>query len=104
MRQRLLNGALAGALAGLFCLLAATAYTEVKQDDSAASCASENHTPNRQAAGCEICVVPPCDTGAMTASNCAGGATCIIDGKVVNRDPKSKRIESRLRTGLQMQP
>jgi hypothetical protein len=44
MRQRLLNGALAGALAALFCLLAATAYTEVKQDDAEASCALGNHT------------------------------------------------------------
>ena len=103
MRQRLLNGALAGALAALFCLLAATAYTEVKQDDVEAGCASENHTLDRQAARCEICVVPPCDSGAMTASNCTSGTTCIIDGKVVSRDPKSKRIESRLRTGLQIQ-
>ena len=104
MRQRLLNGALAGALAGLFCLLAATAYEEVKQDDAEVGCASENHTLDRQAARCEICVVPPCESGAMTASHCAGAANCIIDGKVVSRDPKSKRIESRLRTGLQMQP
>lgn len=104
MRQRLLNGALAGALAGLFCLLAATAYIEVKQGDADVGCAAENHTLEPQPARCEICVVPPCDSGATTASHCAGGATCIIGGKVVSRDPKSKRIESRLRTGLQMQP
>ncbi|GLS40170.1 hypothetical protein GCM10010869_57670 [Mesorhizobium tianshanense] len=41
MRQRLLNGALAGALAALFCLLAATAYTEVRQDEAEARCTSE---------------------------------------------------------------
>lgn len=104
MRQRLLNGALAGALAGLFCLLAATAYIEVKQDHAEVDCASENHTLDRQAARCEICVVPPCDSGAITASHCTGAASCIIDGKVVSRDPKSKRIESRLRSGLQIQP
>ena len=104
MRQRMLNGALAGALAGLFCLLAATAYEEVKQDHAEVGCASENHTIERQAARCEFCVMPPCESGAMTASHCAGAASCILDGKVVSRDPKSKRIESRLRAGLQVQP
>lgn len=53
MRQRLLNGALAGALAALFCLLAATAYTEVKPDEAEVRCAFGKHTLKRQATGCE---------------------------------------------------
>jgi hypothetical protein len=104
MRQRLLNGALAGALAALFCLLAATAYTEVKQDDAEASCVAENPAIKRQAARCEICVATTCDTRAMTVSNCGRRATCAIDGKVVDRDPKSNRIESRPRAVVQMKP
>ncbi|UVK41062.1 hypothetical protein LHFGNBLO_002614 [Mesorhizobium sp. AR10] len=97
MRQRLLNGALAGALAALFCLLAATAYTEVKQDEAETSCASESHTLKRQATKCEICVATTCDTSARTVGNGGSGATCTTGGKVVDRNPKSKRTESRLR-------
>lgn len=104
MRQRLLNGALAGALAAVFCLLAATAYTEVKQAEAEARCASENHILERQTSGCEIRVAATCDTGAMTVSNCGKGAACAIDGKVVDQAPTSKRIESRPRAGMQMQP
>ncbi|CCV08770.1 conserved exported hypothetical protein [Mesorhizobium metallidurans STM 2683] len=104
MRQRLLNGALAGALAALFCLLAATAYTEVKQNQAEASCASETHTFKRQANRCENCVATTCYNGAMAARNCGQGATCTIDGKVVNQAPKSKRTEGRLWAGMQMQP
>jgi hypothetical protein len=104
MRQQLLNGALAGALAALFCLLAATAYTEVIQGDAEASCVSENHTLKPQEARCEICVTTPCETGAMAVRNCDREATCTIDGKLVDRAAKSKRIESRLRAGMQIQP
>ncbi|MGX9115952.1 hypothetical protein ACWTU6_04540 [Mesorhizobium sp. BHbsci] len=81
MRQRLLNGLLAGALAALFCLLAATAYTEVKHDEAEASCASENYTLNRQASRCEICVATTCHTGAMSVSNCGKGAACAIEAR-----------------------
>jgi len=102
MRQRLLNGALAGALACLFCLLAATAYTEVKQDDAEASCVSESHALKPQAARREISVATPC--GAMAVNNCQGGAACAIGGRLVDRDPKSSRVESRLWAGMQMQP
>jgi hypothetical protein len=104
MRQRLLNATLAGALAAVFCLLAATAYTEVEQDDAQANCASANHTIERQATRCEICVVAPCDTSAMTMSNCGREATCAINGKVVDQAPKSRRTESRPRAEIQMQP
>ncbi|UDL88803.1 hypothetical protein LGH82_27405 [Mesorhizobium sp. PAMC28654] len=104
MRQRLLNGALAGALAGLFCLLAATAYTEVRQDDTEANCASGNHALKSQAAGCKTCVAMPCDTSAMAMKNCDRAAACTIDGKLIDRDPKSYRSESRLWAGMQMQP
>ncbi|WP_287330107.1 hypothetical protein [Mesorhizobium sp.] len=81
MRQRLLNGLLVGALAALFCLLAATAYTEVKQDEAEASRASENHTLNRQAIRCEICVATTCHIGAMSVSNCCKGAACAIEAR-----------------------
>lgn len=104
MRQRSLNSALAGALAALFCLLAATAYTEVKQDDVEANCASGNHVLKSQAAGCEICKAKPCDTSAMAMDNCYKAATCTVDGKLVDRDPKSYRNESPLWAGIQMQP
>ncbi|SDA81650.1 hypothetical protein [Mesorhizobium qingshengii] len=104
MRQRLLNGALAGALAALFCLLAATAYTEVKQDDAEASCASADHTLGQQAARCGNCLVATYDSCAVSVSNCGGRATCAIDGKVVDRAPKSKQIESRPWALVQMQP
>lgn len=104
MRQRLLNGALAGALAGLFCLLAATAYTEVKQDDAEAGCASANHAFPQQADRCENCVAATYDTCAVSVSNCVGRATCTIDGKVVDRVPKSKRTESRPWALVQVQP
>jgi hypothetical protein len=104
MRQRLLNAALAGALAALVCLLAAAAHAEVEQDDAEASCASGNHTLRRQAARYEIGLAATCDAGAMTVSNCGGRATYAIDRKVVDRVPKSKRIESRLRAVVQMQP
>ncbi|CCV15779.1 hypothetical protein [Mesorhizobium sp. STM 4661] len=104
MRQRLLNGALAGALAALFCLLAATAYTEVKRDEAEASCASENHTLKGKATGCETCIARTCDTGAMTVRNCGKGAGCAIDGKVVNQAARSKRLEGRPQAGMQMQP
>jgi hypothetical protein len=80
MRQRLLNGVLVGALAALFCLLAATAYTEVKQAEAEASCA-ENHTLNRQATRCEICVATTCHTGAMSVSNCGKGAARAIEAR-----------------------
>jgi hypothetical protein len=41
----------------------------------------------------------------MTVSNCGKEAACAIDGKAINRTPrKSKRTESRLRAGMQMQP
>jgi hypothetical protein len=104
MRQRSLNSVLAGALAALFCLLAATAYTEVKHDDAGPSCAFENHTLKPRPARCEICVASPCDSGAMTVKSCAKGRTCIIGGRLVDRDPKSTRLESRLWAGIQMQP
>lgn len=104
MRQRLLNGALAGALAALFCLLAATAYTEVKQDDAEASCAPANHTFRQQAARCGNCLAATYDTCSVSVSNCGGRATCVVDGKVVDRAPKSKRIESRRWALVQMQP
>ncbi|MCV3206976.1 hypothetical protein OHD62_10010 [Mesorhizobium sp. YC-39] len=100
----MLNGALAGALAALFCLLAATAYTEVKREEAEVRCASENHTLRGQATRCEICVATTCDTGAMAVRNCGKRAACAIDGKVVNQAPKSKRLESRPRVGMQMQP
>ena len=104
MRQRLLNGALAGALAALFCLLAATAYTEVKQDDAEVSCASANHTFLQQAARCGNCLAVTHDACAVSVSNCGGRATCAIDGKMVDRVPKSKRIESRPWAVVQVQP
>ena len=104
MRQRLLNGALAGALAGLFCLLAATAYTEVNQGDAKTDCISESHSRRPQPARCETCVSTPCDTGATIVKNCAAGRTCIIGGRLLDRDPKSSRIESRLWAGVQTQP
>ncbi|MCZ8544725.1 hypothetical protein OOJ09_11070 [Mesorhizobium qingshengii] len=104
MRQRLLNGALAGALAALFCLLAATAYTEVKQDDAEARCASANHTFRQQAARCGNCLAATHGACAVSVSNCGGWATCAIDGKVVDRASKSKRIESRQWAVVQMQP
>ena len=102
MRQPLLNGVLVGALAGLFCLLAATAYTEVKHDDAEASCVSESHALKPQAARREIRVATPC--GAMAVENCTAETTCTVDGKLVERDPKSSRGESRLWAGMQMQP
>ena len=104
MRQRMLNGALAGALAALFCLLAATAYTEVKHDDAEADCGSETHPLKPQVAGRESGVATSCDTNAMDVNNCRGGAACTIGGKPVDRDPKSYRAESRLWAGMQMQP
>ncbi|WP_256754349.1 hypothetical protein [Mesorhizobium sp. Mes31] len=104
MRQRLLNGALAGALAALFCLLAATAYTEVKQDDAEVSCASANHTFLQQTARCGNCLAATYDTCAMSMSHCGGRATCAIDGKMVDRVAKSKRIESRPWAVVQVQP
>lgn len=104
MRQQSLNGALAVALAGLFCLLAATAYTEVNQGDAKADCVSESYIRKPQAARCETCVSTPCDTGATIVKNCAVGRTCIIGGRLLDRDPKSSRIESRLWAGMQMQP
>ncbi|WP_245316244.1 hypothetical protein [Mesorhizobium wenxiniae] len=99
----MLNDALVGALAALFCLLAATAYTEVKHDEAEASCASENYTLNRQASRCEICVATTCHTGAMSVSNCGKGAACAIEARCQS-GTKSKRTESPLRAGLPMQP
>lgn len=104
MRQRLLNGALTGGLAALFCLLAATAYTEVKQDDAEASCASANHTFRRQADRCENCLAAMYGTCAVSVSSCVRQTTCAIDGKVVDRVPKSKPIESRPWALVQVQP
>ncbi|MEO5760116.1 MAG: hypothetical protein ABIQ51_25050 [Mesorhizobium sp.] len=40
MRQRLLNGALAGVLAAMLCLLAASVCTEIEQGESGACCAN----------------------------------------------------------------
>ncbi|WP_421916712.1 hypothetical protein [Mesorhizobium sp.] len=102
MRQPLLNGVLVGALAGLFCLLAATAYTEAKHDDAEASCVSENRGVKPRAARCQTCVAAPC--GAMAVKNCTAETTCTVNGKLVERDPKSSRGESRLWAGMQMQP
>ncbi|MET2830732.1 hypothetical protein [Mesorhizobium shangrilense] len=104
MRQRSLNSALAWALAALFCLLAATAYTEVRQDDAEASCVSESHALKPQAAKREIRVATPCGTRSMAVKNCDRGAACTIGGKLVDRDPKSSRNESRLWAGMQIQP
>ncbi|PDQ21633.1 hypothetical protein CN311_08250 [Mesorhizobium sanjuanii] len=104
MRQRLLNGALAGALAALFCLLAATAYTEVKQGRAEAGCAFENHILERQAARCENCASAACGTGAATTRNCGEGASCATDGKAADLAPKSTRTGSRPRAGMPMQP
>ncbi|TIM49804.1 MAG: hypothetical protein E5Y56_04220 [Mesorhizobium sp.] len=55
MRQRLLNGALAGALAALFCLMARPPERGQTRRGSA-SCGSENRILKRQVPSCEICL------------------------------------------------
>ncbi|TIW70037.1 MAG: hypothetical protein E5V58_24090 [Mesorhizobium sp.] len=63
MRQRTLNGVLAGAVLGLFGLLAATAYTEIKQADVGISCASQNSVIGKPPGACENCLATSCDAG-----------------------------------------
>lgn len=60
MRQRTLNGVLVGAVTGVFCLLAATAYTQIKEADSRIPCVSENPTVSKPANRCESCPTVPC--------------------------------------------
>lgn len=52
MRQRLQNGALTCALAALLCLLAATAYTEVREDGAAVRLARSRHALAAPTTGC----------------------------------------------------
>lgn len=63
MRQRTLNGVLAGAVLGLFGLLAATAYSEIRQADAGLSCASQNSVIGKLAGACEKCLAISCDAG-----------------------------------------
>ncbi|WP_189552518.1 hypothetical protein [Mesorhizobium sp. M4B.F.Ca.ET.019.03.1.1] len=63
MRQRTLNGVLAGAVLGLFGLLAATAYTEIRQADAGLSCASQNSVIGKPPGACEKCLATGCDAG-----------------------------------------
>lgn len=63
MRQRTLNGVLAGAVLGLFGPLAATAYTEIKQADARLSCASQNCVIGKPPGASEKCLAISCDAG-----------------------------------------
>lgn len=60
MRQRTLNGVLVGAVTGVFSLLAATAYTQIKEADSRIPCVSENPAASKPANRCESCPTVPC--------------------------------------------
>jgi hypothetical protein len=106
MRQRLLNGVLPGSLAGLFCLLAATAYTEVRQGDGVAVCNFEKRAQNQSlgqpAARCEIRMAATCDTAAGTARNGRNGtmAACIAGGKIIV--PARTNVEQLPQAGNQL--
>ncbi|TPJ39623.1 hypothetical protein FJ434_21190 [Mesorhizobium sp. B2-5-13] len=63
MRQHLLNGWLAAALAALACLLGITAYAEVKQDLGHTACLRDTAGVKERTAMCTICSSTPC--GAM---------------------------------------
>ncbi|TPM08719.1 hypothetical protein FJ960_05535 [Mesorhizobium sp. B2-3-11] len=63
MRQHLLNGWLAAALAALACLLGIIASAEVKQDLGHTACLRDTAGVKERTATCTICSSTPC--GAM---------------------------------------
>ncbi|TPI32059.1 hypothetical protein FJW08_09840 [Mesorhizobium sp. B3-2-1] len=67
MRQHLLNGWLAAALAALACLLGMTAYAEVKQDLGRTACVHDTAGVKEWTATCTICGSTPCGTMAPRA-------------------------------------
>ncbi|UCI21530.1 hypothetical protein FJ970_11465 [Mesorhizobium sp. B2-1-8] len=66
MRQHLSNGWLAAALAALACLLAITAYAEVKQDLGRTACVHDTTGVKERTAACTIGSPTPCGAMART--------------------------------------
>ncbi|TGT46498.1 hypothetical protein EN784_17395 [bacterium M00.F.Ca.ET.141.01.1.1] len=67
MRQHLLNGWLAAALAALACLLGITAYAEVKQDLGRTACLHDTTGVKERRATCATCSPMPCEAMATRA-------------------------------------
>ncbi|UCI09400.1 hypothetical protein [Mesorhizobium sp. B1-1-8] len=67
MRQHILNGCLAAALAAMVCLLGATAYSEVRKDIPHTLCSHDNRSAKVPGEGCEVCGRAPCDKVAPNA-------------------------------------
>ena len=63
MRQRTLNGALVAAVAIVFCVLAAAAYSAIREADSRTTCVAQNRTSGEPANRCENCPAMPCAFG-----------------------------------------
>jgi len=79
MRQRSLNGVLMAAVGVVFCLLAATAYSQLKEAESRLACVSQSHGAGKAADGCENCPATSCGGGqrrqAFTAARRPGETT-----------------------------
>ena len=63
MRQRTLNGVLVGAVAIVFCVLAAAAYSAIREADYRSTCVLENRAGDEPATKCENCPVTRCAIG-----------------------------------------
>ncbi|MGX9176522.1 hypothetical protein [Mesorhizobium sp. BHbdii] len=104
MRQRLLNGVLVGALAALFCLLAATAYTEVKQGRGRSQLRLRK--PHPQSASDQVrnlrCNDVPHRRDEREQLRQRGGLR--HRSKVVNRPRNRSGSKAGLRAGMHMQP
>ncbi|TGT57393.1 hypothetical protein EN813_038860 [Mesorhizobium sp. M00.F.Ca.ET.170.01.1.1] len=73
VRQLSLNNVVAATLAAVFCLLEATAYTQIKEADGHMGCVSRGRGIGTPAGSCAICPATILRGPAGAASDCVRG-------------------------------